>query len=87
MIFILSIYSIKGRRSIVLKEGDLFVCESVCLSGYAFRRALTYGADICQVGRGQSWSLGHGISENVCYFDLVVMVTIQGILLSKHKGR
>ena len=35
------------------KERDLFVCLWVCLSGYAFSRALIYGADIWQVGRGR----------------------------------
>ena len=31
-----------------------------------------------------SWSLGQDVSKNVCYFDLVAMVTIQGLSLAKN---
>ena len=38
--------------SILIKKRDLSVCLSVCLSGYAFRRALTNHAEILHSDRG-----------------------------------
>ena len=44
-----SFSKVEFNKSILLKEGDLLVG----LSSYAFRRALTDGADIWQVGMGR----------------------------------